>query len=177
MTVELPVFCPVVSPVHSVLSVQRPSQKKDVSPLSKAKKERNSVKGVFIVGHCVFAPNVPNVPNVAHAKLVGGRLQNFWQKWSLLGANPRVVSILKDGYILPFKFRPPVVRDPLIVSGYANPLRNLYLKEALHSLIHKKAVERVRVRTSLVFFNRLFIVPIPNQKWRPILDLSALNKF
>ena len=35
----------------------------------------------------------------------------------------------------------------------------------------------VRVRTSLAFFNRLFIVPKPNQKWRPILDLSALNKF
>ena len=36
---------------------------------------------------------------------------------------------------------------------------------------------RVRVRTSLAFFNRLFIVPKPDQKWRPILDLSALNKF
>ena len=35
----------------------------------------------------------------------------------------------------------------------------------------------VRVQTSLAFFNRLFIVPKPNQKWRPILDLSALNKF
>ena len=39
----------------------------------------------------------------------------------------------------------------------------------------KKVVERVRVRTSLAFFNRLFIVPKPNQKWQPILDLSALN--
>ena len=35
----------------------------------------------------------------------------------------------------------------------------------------------VRVRASLTFFNRLFIVPKPNQKWRPVLDLSALNKF
>ena len=99
--------------------------------------------------------------------------------WQTFGrfANPRVVSILKDGYILPFKLRPPLVRDPLISSGYANPLRNLYLKEALHALIIKKAAERVRVQTSLAFFNRLFIVPKPNQKWWPILDLSALNKF
>ena len=94
-----------------------------------------------------------------------------------LGANPRVVSILKDGYILPFKIRPPLVRDPLIVRGYANPLRNLYLKGALQALLQKEAVEMVRVRTSLAFFNRLFIVQKPNQKWRPILDLSALNKF
>ena len=35
----------------------------------------------------------------------------------------------------------------------------------------------VRVRTSLAFFSRLFIVPKPNQKWRPVLDLSALSKF
>ena len=135
------------------------------------------MKGVSIVDHCVFAPNVPSAPSVAHAQLVGGLLQNFWQTWSHLDANPRVVSILKDGYILPFKLRPPPVRDPLIISGYVNPLRNLYLKEALHAVIHKKAVEIVRVRISLAFFNRLFIVPKPNKKWRPILDLSALNKF
>ena len=82
---------------------------------------------------------------------------------------------MKDGYILPFKLRPPPVREPLIISGYANRLRNLYLKEALHALIHKKAVERVRVRTSLAFFNRLFIVPKPNQKWWTILDLKFFS--
>ena len=144
-----------------------------------------------------------NAHNVVHAPLVGRRLQPFWQTWALLGANPRAVSILKDGYILPFKIRPPLVRDPLIISGYANPLRNLYLKEALQALLQKEMVrvrtslaffnrpfivpkpnqkwrpilDLVRVRTSLAFFNRLFIVPKPNQKWRPILDLSALNKF
>ena len=36
-----------------------------------------------------------------------GRLQTFWPKWQELGANPRVVSILKEGYALPFKMRPP----------------------------------------------------------------------
>ena len=135
------------------------------------------MKGVSILDHCVFGQHVPSTPNVAHAQLVGSRLQHFWQTWSLLGANPRVVSILKDGYILPFKIRPPLVSDPLIISGYANPPRNLYLKEALHALISKRAIERVRVQTSLAFFNRLFIVPKPNQKWWPILDLSALNQF
>ena len=115
------------------------------------------------VDNCVCVPNVLNAPNVAHVQLVEGRLQNLkMQKWSVLGANPRVALILKDGYILSFKVRHPLVRDPLIVSGYANPIKNL--KEALHALMHKKAVERVRVRTSLAFYNRLFIVPKPNQK-------------
>ena len=142
VTIPMPVSCAVVSPVHSTISVKRPSQKKDISPLSKTKKEIKYVKNASIIGHCAFAQNVSNVPNVA--QLVG-HLQNFWLTWSLLGANLRVVSILKDGCILPFKFRPPLVRDPMIVSGFANPLRNLYLKEALHALIHKKAVERVTV--------------------------------
>ena len=84
---------------------------------------------------------------------------------------------MKDKYILPFKLRSPLVREPLIISGYANPLRNLYLKQALHALIHKNTVERVSFRTYLTFFNRLLIVPKPNQKWQPILDLSAPNKF
>ena len=79
--------------------------------------------------------------------------------------------------MLPFKLKPPLVRQPLIVSGYANPQRNLSLKEAVQNLLGKKAVEMVRVRASLAFFNRLFIVPKPNQKWRPVLDLSALKQF
>ena len=33
------------------------------------------------------------------------------------------------------------------------------------------------VRTSLSFYNRLFLVSNPNNKWRPILDLSQLNIF
>ena len=93
------------------------------------------------------------------------------------GSSPRVVSILKDGYNLPFNLKPPLTRIPLIWSRYANPLRNSYLQEALHSLLQKQAVEKVRVQSSLGFYNRLFIVPKPNQKWRPILDLSALNRF
>ena len=114
---QQPVLCPVVSPVPLVLSERGQSQKKDGSPSSRMKTEINFVKSAFSVDHCVFAPNVPNAHNAANAWLVGGRLQNFWKIWSLLGANPRVVSILKDGYILPFKTRSPLVRDPLIISG------------------------------------------------------------
>ena len=153
------------------------SQKKDVKPKSKIKSQIKCVKSASFVGHFVSAPNVPNVPNVASVQPVGGRLQSFWEIWAHKGANPKVVSILKEGYVLPFKVRPPLVRDPLIVSGYANPIRDSHLQAAVQALIEKKAVERVRVQTSLAFFNRLFIVPKPNHKWRPILDLSTLNQF
>ena len=41
----------------------------------------------------------------------------------------------------------------------------------------KNAVELVKNKKSLGFFNRLFLVSKPNNKWRPILDLSKLNLF
>ena len=156
---------------------RRQSQKKDVRPKSKIKSQIKCVKSASFVGHFVSAPNVPNVPTVASVQPVGGRLQSFWEIWAHKGANPKVVSILKEGYVFPFKVRPPLVRVPLIVSGYANPIRDSHLQAAVQALIEKKAVERVRVQTSLAFFNRLFIVPKPNHKWRPILDLSTLNQF
>ena len=65
----------------------------------------------------------------------------------------------------------------MVISCYVNPHRNSYLLEALHQLIAKNAVELVKHQTSLGFFNRLFLVPKPNNKWRHILDLSKLNLF
>ena len=47
----------------------------------------------------------------------------------------------------------------------------------LHALIQKNAVEKVKTLASLAFFNRLFLVPKPNNKRILILDLSSLNKY
>ena len=41
----------------------------------------------------------------------------------------------------------------------------------------KNAIELVHKQVSLGFFNRLFLVPKPNNKWRPILDRSNVNLF
>ena len=46
---------------------------------------------------------VNNVPNVVQNLPVGSRLQNFWETWSKLGAGPKTVQILKEGYTLPFR--------------------------------------------------------------------------
>ena len=85
--------------------------------------------------------------------------------------------MLKDGYTLPFQKRPNLTRSPAIVSCYVHPHRNLYLLEAMHQLTSKNIVELVQNQASLGFYNRLFLVPKPNNKWRPILDLSLLNQF
>ena len=136
-----------------------------------------SVKSVSGVTQLSCAQSVANVGNVVPNLPVGARLQNFWRTWLELGAGPKVVHILQEGYTLPFRIRPRLTRTPTVMSCYANPRRNSYLLEALHQLIDKNAVEPVCHRTSLGFYNRLFLVPKPNQKWRPILDLSNLNQF
>ena len=135
------------------------------------------VKGASCVTQLPCVKPVTNIPSVVTNLPVGARLQNFWKTWLDLGAGPKVVQILREGYTLPFRIRPKLTRSPTVISCYVNPHRNSYLLEALHQLIDKNAIELVRNKTSLSFFNRLFLVPKPNQKWRPILDLSNLNFF
>ena len=174
-TVNLDVSYNPVSPVLFVPLHGLP-QKKGLSPGQSVNKIKH-VKDVCCVNSCRFVPPVPNVPNAVIEQSVGGRLHNFWQVWQKMGANPRVVSVLREGYTLPFKQRPRLTRFPLVQSGYANPVRNRFLKEALANLINKLVVENVVLKSSLAFYNRLFLVPKPNKKWRPILNLSQLNLY
>ena len=75
----------------------------------------------------------------------------------------------------------PVQTQPNQVTNghkqYVNLQRQSHLLEALYQLTNKNAVEPVENQNSLGFYNRLFLVPKPNNRWRPILDLSTLNTF
>ena len=50
----------------------------------------------------------------------GGRLSTFWQVWEARRAHPRVVTILKEGYCLNFRLKPPLTKIPVIRSKYLN---------------------------------------------------------
>ena len=133
------------------------------------------MKSVSYVTQLSYVQPIINVKHVASNLPVGVRLQNYWQNWLDLGAGPKVVQILKDGYALAFQIQPNLTRCPTVISCYVNPHKNSYLLEALHQLIDKNAVELVHNQTSLGFFTRLFLVPKPNNKWRHILDMGKLN--
>ena len=168
--------------VKSVPSAPGHSQKRELSPgAADCQISRNYklkyVNSVSCVTQLYSVQPVVNAPNVVQNLPVGVRLQSFWETWLDLGAGPKVVQILREGYPLPFRIRPQLTRSPSVISCYVNPHRNGYLLEALHQVIDKNAVERIQNQTSLGFFNRLFLVPKPNNKWRPILDLSKLNLF
>ena len=169
---QLPVSYHVVS--HVPFAGGSP-QKKGASP--EHQRSIKSVKGVSCVNQLSSVHNVTNVPLVVPSPPVGSRLHKFWEKWAALGVNPKVVSVLREGYVLPFRSRPYLTRKPTITSCYVDPHRNSYLLEALHQLLNKNAVELVQNPQSLGFYKGLFLVPKPNNRWRPILDLSNLNKF
>ena len=167
--------------VPSVHTAPGHSQKNEISPGAASCTYKNDllkpVKSISCVIPLSCVNPVLNATNVVTNLPVGARLQEFWKNWLDLGAGPKVVQILKEGYTLPFRIQPNLSRTPTVISCYGNCHRNLKLVEALHQLMDKNAIELVYKKVSLGFFNRLFLVPKPDNKWRPILDLSNLNLF
>ena len=134
-------------------------------------------KDVSCVGHLCSVNLVTNAQHAVIDPHVGARLHQCWEKWKALGSSPKVVTTVREGYTLPFRFRPHLTRTPTVISNYHNPAIQSFLLDTLYQLINKNAVEPVENQNSLGFYNWLFLVPKLNNRWRPVLDLSTLNTF
>ena len=153
-------------------------QRKGVNPtFCQMYTEIKYVKNVSCVGHLSSVNLVNNAPHAVIDPPVGARLHKCWEKWEALGSSPKVVATLREGYTLPFRFRPHLTRSPTVISNYHNSAKQSFLIEALYQLINKNVVEPVQNQNSLGFYNRLFLVPKPNNWWGPVLHLSTLNTF
>ena len=73
--------------------------------------------------------------------------------------------------------KPSLVRFPLIQSEYKAHQKDQALAICIQSLLSKNTIERVENEKSLGFYSRLFLVPKPHQRWRPVIELSRLNTF
>ena len=131
----------------------------------------------FLCRSLEFCKSCQQCPHAVIDPPVGARLHRCWEKWEALGSSPKVVTTLREGYTLPFRFRPHLTRSPTVISNYHNSAKQSFLIEALYQLINKNAVEPVQNQNSLGFYNWLFLVPKPKNRWRPVLDLSTLNTF
>ena len=105
----------------------------------------------------------------------GGRLQLFQKVWLENSCHPRVAHILKYGYEIILKDPIELSRHPTIHSGYANQQKQNFLLECVQQMLQKKAIVPVKMSATLGFHSRLFLVPKPGKKWRPVIDLSVLN--
>ena len=70
------------------------------------------VKDVSCVGHLCSVNLVTNAQHAVIDPPVGARLNQCWEKWEALGSSPKVVITLREGYTLPFRFRPYLTRSP-----------------------------------------------------------------
>ena len=108
---------------------------------------------------------------------VGSRLRSFKRDWLTNKCSQNVLNIITNGYVLPFRSKPNFIRFPLILSEYKAQQKDQALATCIQSLLSKNAIERVENVKSLGFYSRLFLVPKPHQRWRPVIDLSRLNTF
>ena len=173
--VSLNVNCHVAKPVHTAPGL---SQKKEISPglAGCYMKELKICEKSFLCHSIVLCKTCNKCQKCCLKSTCRGKTSKLLANVAGPGCRSEVVQILKEGYAVPFQTRPNLARFPTVISCYVNPHKNLYLSEALHQLIDKNA-KLVQNNKSLGVFNRLFLVPKPNNKWRPILDLSKLNLF
>ena len=109
---------------------------------------------------------------------VGGCLSPHWRRWQEIGAETWVVTVLRDGYRVPFKDSPPpLARTPVSFPTYrAGSPRAQALRQEVEAMLAKGALEIAR-DPGPGFYSRLFLVEKATGGWRPVIDLSHLNDF
>ena len=104
---------------------------------------------------------------------VGGCLSLHWRQWQAIGAETWVVTILRDGYRVPFTDSPPpLARTPVSFPTYrAGSPRARALRQEVEAMLDKGALEIAR-DPGTGFYSRLFLVEKATGGWRPVIDLT-----
>ena len=93
-----------------------------------------------------------------------------------MGADPWVVQVLRFGYIIPFHSPPPLSSTLIPLPSYTpSSIRGMALAAAVKDLLSKGAIEPSSSGPG--FYSRLFVTPKVTGGWRPVIDLSFLNRF
>ena len=81
------------------------------------------------------------------------------------------------GYRIPFLQVLPLPREPIPKASYSpSSMKGIALEEVTLSLVEKGAVELAPL-PSPGFYSRMFVVWKTSGLWRPVIDLSLLNRF
>ena len=96
---------------------------------------------------------------------------------ALFPHDPWVIAVVKEGVRLTFHTPLPLVSYPSWISVPKNPNKASALRLEVQALLRKRAIETVVWRKSPGFYSHLFVVPKPGGRWRPVIDLSVLNKY
>ena len=119
----------------------------------------------------------PPLPSI-DAQPVGARLALFHPQWTaLFPRSAWLLQTIQEGVSLSFTSPPPLTRHPTPIQLPANSLKRQTLLDEVVKLLQKKALVEVSMPHSIGFYSHLFLVPKPGGRWRPVIDLSALNAY
>ena len=108
---------------------------------------------------------------------VGSCVAPHWRRWQAAGAESWVVTVLRDGYRVPFADSPPLSCTTVSFPTYrAGSPRAQALRQEVEAMLAKGALE-IALDPGPDFYSRLFLVEKASGGWRPVIDLSHLNEF
>ena len=121
---------------------------------------------------------LPDLSLTPHSSPVGARLHLFLPRWmDLFPHEPWVLAVVEEGVRLSFVSHPPLSPFPTWISVPRDPARALALRAEVNALWRKGATEVVSAVEVPGFYSHLFVVPKPGGSWRPVIDLSTLNRY
>ena len=100
------------------------------------------------------------------------RIDAFIDTWRSITSDPEILSIV-SGYKIPLRYKPVQHSLPITSSNQANAHQ---IDVEVETLLTKGAITQVSPSKE-GFFSRLFLVPKKGGSFRPVIDLSFLNKF
>ena len=107
---------------------------------------------------------------------VGGRLSFWAHEWRTVCQDSQAFRTVSEGIKLHFKDQPPpLTRVPIEFSTSTSQRDRL--RTVVQELLIKAAIEVVDNPSSPGFYSRLFTVPKASGGCRPVIDLSALNRY
>ena len=121
-------------------------------------------------GPCIYPRKYKRLPGGRQTKVVCktvGRTR----------CSPLPTGSHRQGYRLPFREHLKLSWTPCIISMYSEVDKNNALSTSILDLLTINAIEKVNREHSLGFYSRLFLVPKPGNRWRPVIDLSSLNHY
>ena len=131
----------------------------------------------FLCRSLEFCKSCHKCPTCCYKSTCRGKATQFLGEMGISGFKSKSSHHTQRGLHPPL----PVQTEPNQVTNchkqLPEPIQQAHLLEALCQLVNKNAVEPVANQNSLGFYNRLFLVPKPNNRWRLVLDMSTLNTF
>ena len=130
----------------------------------------NSLESSGSIKYSLPKPDIPT----------GDRLYHFCQAWQNITTDQWTLSVIRSGFRIQFRVRPKLARvvPQFLRKPPADPEKIRLLQEEIGSMLEKCAIDSVSSHHPKGrYYSRLFLVQKKSSGWRPVIDLSRLNRY